>query len=364
MSAIADVDGQDEVPQQAEPSSRRRRRVSRYGGLAVVAFLAGVTVLVLPDLLFGLDRFTPFAQLVGLRPYLAAGLAGLAPLMLALAGFARRHRRMRAAALGLAAGPTAIVAVAAAMVVPRTLVTPASPDGGPLSVITFNTFNGAADPGEVAALIRAEQPDVVSLIEAGVLYRARLAPLVEPSGYRLITSLAADVDGDQDVSGVTVLVADRLGAVDSTANTTTPFPSIEVTGGTLGELRFVAFHSLAPRRGDVPQWRSDVGRVARWCAGGTPAIIAGDLNATLDHSVLRTAMTGCSDAAAQRGHGLVPTWPTWLPDWLGQQLDHVLATDPIVAESFAAREISGSDHRAVIVQLRLPRQSGATLPFQ
>lgn len=62
-------------------------------------------------------------------------------------------------------------------------------------------------------------------------------------------------------------------------------------------------------------------------------------------------MPGCSDAAAQRGHGLVPTW---LPDWLGQQLDHVLATDPIVAEHFAARESSGSDHRAVIVRLRLP----------
>jgi endonuclease/exonuclease/phosphatase (EEP) superfamily protein YafD len=76
--------------------------------------------------------------------------------------------------------------------------------------------------------------------------------------------------------------------------------------------------------------------------------------AGLDHSVLRSTTTGCSDAAAQRGQGLVPTWPTWLPDWLGPQIDHVFVTDPIIAEHFEVREITGSDHRAVLTRLRLP----------
>ena len=32
-------------------------------------------------------------------------------------------------------------------------------------------------------------------------------------------------------------------------------------------------------------------------------IVAGDFNATLDHSVFRTAMTGCADAAERTGDG-------------------------------------------------------------
>jgi endonuclease/exonuclease/phosphatase (EEP) superfamily protein YafD len=116
----------------------------------------------------------------------------------------------------------------------------------------------------------------------------------------------------------------------------------------------VAYHAIAPRRGDVPQWRSDLGKLRAYCGGATPAIIAGDFNATLDHSPLRAATAGCSDAATQRGQGLVPTWPTWMPRWFGPQIDHVFATDPIAAERFEVREITGSDHRAVIVKLRLP----------
>jgi endonuclease/exonuclease/phosphatase (EEP) superfamily protein YafD len=53
----------------------------------------------------------------------------------------------------------------------------------------------------------------------------------------------------------------------------------------------------------------------------------------------------------------VPTWPTWAPDWFGPQIDHVFATDPITAEQFTVHEVTGSDHRAVIVRLQVPRDS-------
>jgi endonuclease/exonuclease/phosphatase family metal-dependent hydrolase len=203
----------------------------------------------------------------------------------------------------------------------------------------------------VAALIRDERPDLVSLVEASTTFRSKLAPLVEPLGYHLITAVG---EPEGDLGGVTAVVADHLGDVRSSTYTATPFPRVELEGGGLGKLRFVAFHTLAPRRGDVPQWRSDVGLVSQWCAGPQPAIIAGDFNATLDHSVFRSATAGCGDAAAQRGQGLTPTWPTWLPGWVGPQIDHVLATDPIMAETFEVREIAGSDHRAVLARLRIP----------
>ncbi len=305
-------------------------------------FVAGVAVLVLPDLLL-LDRFTPLAQLVALRPYLLVALPVLALILLLLA------RRVRGA-VPAAAGVVVVLLVAAGMVAPRTMAVPVPAGGRTLTVGTFNTYSGGADVAGVAALIRDERPDLVSLVEAGTTFRSKLAPLVEPLGYHLITAVG---EPSGDLGGVTAVVADHLGDVRSSTYTATPFPRVELKGGGLGNIKFVAFHTLAPRRGDVPQWRSDVGLVSQWCAGPQPAVIAGDFNATLDHSVFRTATAGCGDAAAQRGQGLTPTWPTWLPGWLGPQIDHVLATDPIVAETFEVREIAGSDHRAVVTRLRI-----------
>jgi endonuclease/exonuclease/phosphatase (EEP) superfamily protein YafD len=39
---------------------------------------------------------------------------------------------------------------------------------------------------------------------------------------------------------------------------------------------------------------------------------------------------------------------------VGPQIDHVLATDGISAETFTVHDIPGSDHRAVLTRLRLP----------
>jgi endonuclease/exonuclease/phosphatase (EEP) superfamily protein YafD len=251
-----------------------------------------------------------------------------------------------------AAGVVAVLLVAALQVAPRTVAAPVPAGGRTLTVAVFNTYNGKADATQVAALIRDERPDLMTLAESGRRFGSKLAPLVEPLGYHLVTAVGEEPG--RDLGSVIAVVADRLGDVRSSIDSDTPFPRIELAGGGLGELRYVAIHTVAPRRADVPQWRSDVGDVSRWCSGPQPAIVAGDFNATLDQSVFRSAIAGCGDAATQRGQGLTPTWPTWLPSWLGPQIDHVLATHPIVAESFEVRDIAGSDHRAVVARLRVP----------
>jgi endonuclease/exonuclease/phosphatase (EEP) superfamily protein YafD len=345
MSLFPQTDRPCPVASAHEPLSTPRRGMRFH--LVAAGIVIGIAALTLPDLI-GLDQLTPFAQVVSLRPYV---LVGVAALVLVLAALSWRHRRLLPAA-----GALLVVLIAgAALIVPRTQAAPLPSGGRSFTVLTFNTLNGSADVGELAELIRTERPDLASLVEVSETYRDRLAPLVEPLGYRMFTATGFDDEGDAgDLLGVTALVADRFGPVTSNADLSSPFPTVVVEGGELGSLRFVAYHSVAPRRGDVPQWRSDLGKLARFCAGGTPAIIAGDFNATLDNSVLRAATAGCSDAAAQRGQGLVPTWPTWAPDWFGPQIDHVFATGPISAESFAVREVAGSDHRAVLARLRAP----------
>jgi endonuclease/exonuclease/phosphatase (EEP) superfamily protein YafD len=200
----------------------------------------------------------------------------------------------------------------------------------------------------VAELIRATRPDLIALPEAGGSYRDRLAPLIPE--YRF----ASSSDRGRDVQNVTAATRANLGDVTTQIDRSTPFPSVEVSGAGLGDVRFVSFHSVAPTPGDVPQWRSDLATLDRWCGQDGPVIVAGDFNATLDHSVFRSAITRCADAAEQNGDGLTATWPSRWPRWFGPQIDHVLVTSGITAETLSVHDVPGSDHRAVLTRLRLP----------
>jgi endonuclease/exonuclease/phosphatase (EEP) superfamily protein YafD len=323
----------------------RRRRILRY--VAAVVFTALVAVFTVPDLLFGLDERSPFAQLVSFRPWVLAGVVALLVLLLVVMVFERR-------VLPFVAGVLVVLLVGCGVMLPRVVPDPVPTTGTPFTVLAFNTLEGGSDVQQLAALIDQQRPDVVALSEAGVPYSDKLAPLVAPLGYHLHTSIGPR---RRDVGGVTAVVSDRLGDVHvRIGNETSSFPYVELSGAGLGGMRVVAFHSVAPVPGSVPEWRSDLALLKQWCAGPTPAIVAGDFNATLDHSVLRNAISGCEDAAAQRGAGLVPTWgPTPRSrDLLGPQIDHVIANDGIAAETFEVHDIAGSDHRAILTRLRLP----------
>jgi endonuclease/exonuclease/phosphatase (EEP) superfamily protein YafD len=327
----------DELP------GRTRRPVHR-GRLAVALLVVlAAAVGLLPDLL-GLDRHSPFAQLVAFRPALLAGLAVLAVVATVVAVVRRRGWT-------LAGGLLAVALAASLLVLPRAVATGEVPEPGrPLTVLTVNTFEGEADVEAVAALVRSGRPDLIAITESAGRFRDRLAPLLPD--YRF----AASQDRGEDVHGVTAAAHTDLGEVAVQVDRSTTFPSVELTGGGLGDLRFVTFHSVAPTREDLPGWRSDLTTLDRWCANRDigPAIVAGDFNATLDHSVFRAAITGCADAAERTGNGLTATWPSPWPRWVGPQIDHVLITGGITAEALSVHDIPGTDHRAVLTRLRLP----------
>ncbi len=90
---------------------------------------------------------------------------------------------------------------------------------------------------------------------------------------------------------------------------------------------------------------------------GARRILVGDFNATLDHRALREVLDrGWVDAAAARGAGLHPTFHG-LP--MGEPvppvtLDHVLVDQQVLVEDVRTRQVPGTDHRLVLVRLRLP----------
>jgi len=85
---------------------------------------------------------------------------------------------------------------------------------------------------------------------------------------------------------------------------------------------------------------------------GARALVIGDLNATPWSS--RLARLLVAGNLRWTGDGL-GTWPVNLPRWLSLPIDHILIPADFTVQEWETRALPGSDHRAVITLLRLPR---------
>lgn len=131
----------------------------------------------------------------------------------------------------------------------------------------------------------------------------------------------------------------------------------------LGDVRLFALHPTPPYQRAA--WAREyvwIDRaLARWARESpkTPTLIAGDLNATLDHAELRLiANMGYSDAMVQANGGLQPTFPApgtrkaWgLPIPAIVPIDHVMVSHPLVVTSAKTLTTVGADHLGLLVRV-------------
>lgn len=304
-------------------------------GLAVWALIRGL----------GFDHRTPFAQLISYTPYV-----GALSLALLLAALATRSWRAAVAA-------TVLAALFGVFVLPREVGSSGPSDGQRLRVLAFNAKFGGASVSELMALLRRERPDVLSIEE--------LTPA-------LVTKL--------DAAGVSSLLPYRALRPDPGATGTglwARFPLTDArrmdptSGGfdqTIAVLRrpgkpAVEVGSAHPRPpllqaqvwGSSHRWADDIAGLPAASASGPIRILAGDFNATLDHSPLRKLIsTGYRDAAATVGKGLAPTWPYDGDRLPPVTIDHVLVDKRAGVGAFRTSQVSGSDHKAIVADLILP----------
>lgn len=284
-----------------------------------------------------LGGYTPFAQLSAFRPQgilLVAAVSVLA--------FNRKSLRLYAV-LGLA-----LATIAALNTAPRLLTNadPAPPGSTTMTVMGANVLGGGASPETIATLIRAQRPAFVSLPEAREDLRKAIEAKVP--GYRGYT-IQTD---ESPVSATSVLVAEKLGDVRfEPAGDPTSFGHVAVSGGALGDLRLIAYHSFPPIPAASGRWRDDLKAIGPWCAEGK-AVIVGDFNASIDHRPFRKALGDrCRSVAPSVGKGLVGTWPADRPAFVRTQIDHVVITEGVTPLDFTAYDLEGSDHRAVVAEL-------------
>ncbi len=217
-----------------------------------------------------------------------------------------------------------------------------------LRVATLNTQFGAADPGEIIALVREQNVDVLALQELPLEAADRLsrAGLDAVLPYRYVFS-APGYPGSALWTRWRAQDTRQLGGYVS--------PNV-VSVLNVPQVGLVTVTSLHPAQPDLFEhaaWQEEHSRLRTELSTlAGPIVLAGDLNATVDQMPMRSLYrAGFRDAADQAGAGLLFTWPRreWMTPVFG--FDHVLTRGGLRARSAEGFAINGSDHRAVVAQL-------------
>jgi endonuclease/exonuclease/phosphatase (EEP) superfamily protein YafD len=291
---------------------------------------------------FGLERGFPLVPLLAFTPLVAVGAVAV----VAVAALLRQWAAALVAAV--------LAAVLVATVAPRALGGPTDPDGpaGPrLRVLSANMHFGTGSPTALVEAVRSTRADVLSVQEL----TPDLARALDAAGLaKLMPERVVDPHPRGPGIGLYARVPLTRGAASGTRRNPVAVARTRLPGGPPVEL--VAVHVTPPFRHQLPAWRADLRSLPRASPDRPVRILAGDFNATLDHAELRRVLDGgYVDAAAEVGAGLRATWPDGrrLPPPV--TIDHVLADQRCGVREFSVHPIPGTDHRAVLAELVLPR---------
>ena len=262
------------------------------------------------------------------------------------------------AALLRGAGPAAATAVAGAALTaavgPRAVPYRQPPAAGPvLRVLTANLLAGRAAAEVVVELACRKHADVLFVQEltdeaAARLQRAGLGDLLPHRVTQQVPHGARD-----SIYARYPLRGGPLAAPVSAAGCTA---RLDLPSGQ--SVQLACIHTAPPKPpwspGATARWRSQLSALP--APGDSPRILAGDFNATLDHAQFRRLLRrGYVDAASQAGQGLSFTWGPRPDRHLTLlAIDHVLIDRRCAVVTTSAHWLTGSDHRALYAELRLP----------
>lgn len=336
----------------AEPVAGERRRSRNAKARRVAAWL--VRGLLIAGVLWLLgyytnaDSMTPFVQLIAYTPYVGAMMLALCVLSLVLALWRESFVAM-------------IVALAfVAMLLPR-MISDAGPASAtiPLRVASVNIFFAEADVEQIVELVTDERVDVLSVQEVD-------ADDAEELTTALDGLLPFHVLRARDGHNGTALFAryplrdGRTLHRHSTFDQAHARMTVTTDQGT-AEVDVIAAHPSPPVPGSVDDFDADYGYLPNAPQRGPVQLLAGDFNATLDHTNLRDLIaTGYRDAGAATGKGLIGTWPAKRSIPIPTPpvtIDHILVDERAAVRKYSVRPIDGSDHHAIVAELRLPKSA-------
>ena len=233
------------------------------------------------------------------------------------------------------------------------------PTGGVINAMTLNCRYGRADAADIVRLVREQHIDVLALEE---LTDELIGRLTHEGLDTLLPYCQQGAQHDGDNGGFNAVWSrnepvGRIATFLDIHAADVPAITINVdahnsTDQTKRQITFAAAHTKSPMRG-CREWSYGVRAVGAIATSPEPTVILGDLNACLDHRCLRDALAaGVHDASLDVAHGPTLTFPSWTP-WPRIELDHALANSGVVFHSAQAITVRNTDHRALLVELKL-----------
>jgi endonuclease/exonuclease/phosphatase (EEP) superfamily protein YafD len=289
--------------------------------------------------LLGIDNGFPLAALMAFTPYVAIVAFLVAGVALALRNWA---------AAAVAAAATLLLAIT---VLPRGVGdgTVAASGHETIVVLAANVHHGTADPAALVALVDRYRPDLLSVEELTPSFNRRLA--AAGLGSRLPNTV---LETHWNTSGGGLYSRLAMRKLPSLHRFVFRMPRAELTLPDGRPLRVVGIHPYPPQPNRTTEWEEGLASLPSG-EHGTPWVLAGDFNATLDQSQLRDLLDrGYRDAGDVAGEGLEPTFPSGGHMIPPVTIDHVLADGRFDIVDYAVADIPGSDHRAVEAELALP----------
>ena len=224
----------------------------------------------------------------------------------------------------------------------------AAPGDTSVKVVLANVLSRNAEHERLFELVESEQPDVLFLLEVSPAWDAALERLGSRYAHRVVESR-------EDNFGIALL--SRLPLTSSAVIGSEPlgFPTIVATLDASGtELGVVASHPMIPLGTDNYQARNahlrGLADLVQRMHG--PRLLAADLNASMWDRNYRMLERRTRLRNARHGHGIMPTWPTFLPIAM-IPIDHVLVSAEVGVEDVHTGPAIGSDHLPLVVTIAL-----------
>lgn len=340
------------IPPDPRPPSRPRgrtggrprwRRAARWlGWLALPgAAVAGTVLTVL--------RLFPRLHLLPGGPYLSAfapyGLFCWA--LVALLLLALTRGRWRRVPVLVAAG---LAGLHLSWLLPFYVANATPPGGRPITIASANIFHSAPDADVLARATAGA--DIVVVLE----YDPASARVLQEGGWYARYSYRVGAP-DAGAAGTTVFSRFPLRELDARRSGVQVY-AIEVSPPGSTPFVLVAAHPLNPAAGPV-LWHAygDLVLAAANRHPDGPMIVIGDFNATPDQFTIRQLVdrAGLRNAADESGSGWLRTWPAdhWGPLPPLISLDQAFVRGPMYADRVATTDLPGSDHRGIVVRVRV-----------
>jgi len=218
-----------------------------------------------------------------------------------------------------------------------------------LRVMLANVYEANRDYAALISSVNEAKPDIVVLQEVTEAWGDQLQTL--EANYPYIKSVPRPRG-----SGMALL--SRYPLTDSEVLTLDSSTHVAILARIQVQTSSVTVLSLHPTTPISPfkfsnrnQQFSQASSLLRGIKG--PRILVGDLNTTMWSPYFRRLLEDSGLQDARQGFGLRATWPNPFPRFLQIPIDHCLVSDDVEVVSVRTGVRTGSDHRPLVVDLRM-----------